>query len=56
MTLYKQKSNNNYMNICLNCIELKKDIDVLNARITCLEYDNEELRKENEELRKENEE
>jgi len=34
-------------NICENCIELKKEIDVLNARITCVEYDNEELKKEN---------
>ena len=28
----------------------------MNARITCVEYDNEELRKENQELRKENQE
>ena len=33
-------------------IELKKDIDVLNARITCVEYDHEELRKENQEFKK----
>ena len=31
-------------------------IEVLNARITCVEYDNEELRKENQELKKENQE
>jgi hypothetical protein len=56
---YKNKSKNTYImnnNICEKCIELKKDIDVLNARLTCVEYDNEELKKENKELRKENQE
>jgi hypothetical protein len=43
-------------NICEKCIELKKDIDVLNARITCIEYYHEELRKENKEFKKENQE
>ena len=45
---YKNKSKNTYImnnNICEKCIELKKDIDVLNSRITYLEYDNEELKK-----------
>ena len=51
---YKNKSNNIYMNnICENCIELKKDIEILNTKITCLEYDIEELKKENQELKKE---
>ena len=58
---YKNKSKNTYImnnNICEKCIELKKDIDVLNARITCIEYDSksEELRKENKEFKKENQE
>jgi hypothetical protein len=39
-------------NICEKCIELKKDIDVLNARITCVEYDNDEFKKENQEFKK----
>ena len=43
-------------NICEKCIELKKDIDILNARITCVEYDNEELKEGNTTLRKENQE
>ena len=52
---YKNKSNNIYMNnICENCIELKKDIEILNTKITCLEYDIEELKHENQELKKEN--
>ena len=56
---YKNKSKNTYImnnNICEKCIELKKDIDVLNARLSCVEYDNEELKEENKELRKENQE
>jgi hypothetical protein len=31
---------------------LKKDIDVLNARITCVEYDNDKFKKENQEFKK----
>ena len=69
---YKIKSNNNYMEICQNCIELKKDIDILNTKITCLEYDSKSedlkqeikdfkneikvLKHENNELKKENQE
>ncbi len=40
VSLYKQKSNNNYMNVCVHCIEYKKEIDILSAKITCIEYDN----------------
>jgi FtsZ-binding cell division protein ZapB len=54
---YKNKSNNIYMNnICENCIELKKDIEILNTKIICLEYDIEELKHENQEFKKENQE
>jgi hypothetical protein len=53
VSLYKQKSNNNYMNVCVNCIEYKKEIDILSAKVVCIEYDNEELKKENQELKKE---
>ena len=58
--VYKNKSNTNYMNICQNCIEFKKDIEILNTKITCLEYENDELKLkvhnlkiENQELKKE---
>ena len=67
ISLYKQKSNNNYMNVCINCIEYKKEIDILikiiikslillslSAKITCIEYDNEELKSDIQELKKEN--
>ena len=37
--VYKNKSNTNYMDNFINCIEFKKDIDVLNNKIICLEYD-----------------
>jgi hypothetical protein len=43
-------------NICEKCIELKKDIDVLNARLTCVEKEFKKriifLENENKELRK----
>jgi hypothetical protein len=52
--VYKNKSNNNYMNICQNCIELKKDNEILNTKITCLEYDNEDLKQEIKDLKYEN--
>jgi len=48
MTSYTYK-NNNYntnINICQNC-------EILNTRIICLEYDNEELKQENNKLNKE---
>jgi hypothetical protein len=45
---------NNYMNICSDCIEYKKELDVLNARITCIEYDNDELKQDNIKLKEEN--
>ena len=67
---YKIKSNNNYMEICQNCIEFKKEIEVLNTKIICIEYENEDfkqeiknfkneikvLKHENNELKKENQE
>ena len=56
---YKNKSKNTYImnnNICEKCIELKKDIDVLNARLTCVEKEFKKriifLENENKELRK----
>ena len=59
MSSYKNKSKDNYImnnNICENCIKFKGEIDLLNTKIICLEYDIEELKKENQELKKENQE
>jgi len=49
MTSYTYKKSNNYImntNICQNC-------EILNARITCLEYEIIELKQENNELKEE---
>jgi chromosome segregation ATPase len=41
------------MEICQNCIEFKKDIDVLNTKIICMEYENEDLKQEIKDLKHE---
>jgi len=51
MTSYTYKNANNniimHTNVCQNC-------EILNARITCLEYDNDDLKHENLELKEDN--
>ena len=41
------------MEICQNCIEFKKDIEILNTKITCLEYEIEDLKHEIKDLKHE---
>jgi chromosome segregation ATPase len=50
MTSYKKITNVNYMNTC-ECKELKQKLELINNKIICIEYDNDELKQENKELK-----
>ena len=55
MESYKKIYTTNYMEtICQNCIEFKNKIDILDAKVTCLEYEIIELKEENKVLKEEN--
>ena len=42
MKSYKKITNINYMENCCKCDEYKEQLNTLNSKITCLEYDNED--------------
>jgi hypothetical protein len=54
MKSYKKITNYNYMENCCKCEEYKEQLDTQNSRITCLEYEIEDLKIEKQEFVKKN--
>jgi len=55
MKSYKNITNYNYTENC-KCIEYKDQLDIQSSKITCLEYEIDDLKKDNQELKIENQE
>lgn len=56
MKSYKKITNYYYMENCCKCEEYKEQLDTQNSRITCLEYEIEDLKIEKQELKIDNQE